>query len=387
MPTVPLELSDYIIDYLHKDARTLASCARVSRSWTPAARFHLFRAIVLQNDKFTSSFKRLLGTSPDLSCYVRELTVAKLVTSQDVFRAVKSSASVERTLRPVLTQLPHLRSLTLAHMELKDTSALTTIKGSLTELNLSYCQFTDFADIVDLVNSFPLLAKLSLSGLTWIEELRAPVIQPLPSLRHLVLGREVDGARLFEWFVAAGIHASLTRLSARCASERDTDLVGPFLKLAGPVLRELELDWSCSGDKIPLSPSPLFPLDHVAAIALPATVSLAECTALESLRLQFPMLYSTRLPWVPSLLKTLSSAPALRALKLEIRLLGDVRALDWAALTSILTQSEACRGLETLDVGVKLWPGVHRNVEEVERIVRTEMGSLEERGVLRFSRI
>ncbi|KAI8981268.1 hypothetical protein BD414DRAFT_420185 [Trametes punicea] len=64
MPEVPLELTDYIIDFLYSDARTLATCALVCRSWTPAARFHLFRSIVLHDHTFTTAFQRLLKLSP-----------------------------------------------------------------------------------------------------------------------------------------------------------------------------------------------------------------------------------------------------------------------------------------------------------------------------------
>ncbi|KAI0361182.1 hypothetical protein OH77DRAFT_404283 [Trametes cingulata] len=374
MSIVPAELSDYIIDFLHKDARTLASCARVSRTWTPAARFHLFRTIVLQNERFTSAFTRLLSSSPELGHYVRELTVAKLVSSPDVFRAAKPLASpLAGALPRILAHLPHLRSLTLAHMELKNTNDLGALRHTrVTALTLSYCQFAEFADIVELVHSFPRLATLALAGLTWTEESRVPQVQAIPSLKQLVLGRESDATRLFEWFVAAGFHETVERLSARCASERDTDLVGPFLKLAGPGLRELELDWSFSGDK---------------TIALPPTFTLAECTSLQRLHLQFPIHYSTRLPWVVDLLQTLSDASALRALAFEIRLVGGVDALDWGALAGVLTTSEACRTLEQFDVRVNLWPGVHRSLGEVEGIVREALRPIEERGLVRFGKI
>ena len=254
MPKVPVELTDYIIDFLHKDARTLAACALVCRAWTPAARFHLFRAVVLQDHGFVSSFQRLLGTAPDLGLYVRELTVAKFVTVSSVFLPAKPPLSVAESIPHVLRQLPHLRALTLAHMDLKGGDGNTNLRvlhhPTLAELSCSYCQFTDFADLVDLVHAFPALSTLSVAGLTWKEEARDPEVRPLPAtLRRLVLGREVDSERLFEWLLAAGAHASVTSLSARCASERDSDLVGPFLKAAGPVLRELELDWSFTGDK------------------------------------------------------------------------------------------------------------------------------------------
>ncbi|KAI0639805.1 hypothetical protein C8Q77DRAFT_87377 [Trametes polyzona] len=369
MPRLPLELTDYIVDFLHEDARTLAVCAHVSRSWAPAARFHLFRSVVLQDHSFASSFQRLLGTAPDLGYYVRELTIAKFVSATEVTPA-KSVPSVEDALPGVFVHLPHLRSLTLAHLDLKDVTHFKAIRhSSLSEVTFSYCQFADFADIVDFINSFPSLAKLSIAGLTWKEERRPPAVRPMHSLRTLVLGRETDSERLFDWFAAAGLHTSITSLTARCASERDTDLVGPFLTLAGPSLRELDLDWSFSGDK---------------TIVLPPTVTLAACTALEFVRLRFPVHYSIALPWVVSLLDTLGDDSAVRALALNVRLLGSLDALDWAGLNRALAKP-AFSALAALDVGVNLWPGVHKDLEEVEGVVRERLASFEKKGVVQFS--
>ncbi|KAI8981267.1 hypothetical protein BD414DRAFT_95088 [Trametes punicea] len=308
--------------------------------------------------------------------------------------------SIDDALSKVFRQLPHLRSLTLAHMDLKCVADLGALHHpSLSALSLSYCQFTDIADLVDLVNAFPNLAELAIAGLTWKEEARPPTARPIPSLRRLALGRDVDAERLFEWFVAAELHRVVTRLEIRCASERDTDLIGPFLKLAGPALRELDLDWSFTGDK---------------TIGLPPTMSLAECTALDTLKLQLPVHYSTALPWVSALLGTLdpssSSSPdvspaappfspspspppslsssaspstgtaAIRTLGFEIRLLGSIDALDWDGLSRVLATSAAFRTLAALRVGVNLWPGVHRDIAEVEQIVRTRLAPLEKKG-------
>ncbi|CDO73212.1 hypothetical protein BN946_scf185007.g267 [Trametes cinnabarina] len=295
MPNVPLELTDYIIDFLHEDARTLASCAVVSRAWIPAARFHLFRSIVLRDDAFSSSFRRLLTLSPDLGYYVRDLTVARSVTVSEVFLPSKPAGPcINNALPQVLQQLPHLRSLTLAHVDLKNIANLSSLHHpALSSLSLSYCQFADFADLT-------LTAHL---------------------LSHLFF----------------------------------------------------------------------------AAIGLPVTMSLAGCAALESLRLQFPIHYSTTLPWVTALLATIDAEPgaafpsaarpasaAVRTLAFDIRLLGSVDALDWAGLNHVLATSPSYRALDALCVGVNLWPGVHKTVAAVERIVRERLALLEQKGVLRF---
>ncbi|KAI0778585.1 hypothetical protein BD413DRAFT_609176 [Trametes elegans] len=375
MTKVPLELSDYIIDFLHQDASTLSACSLVCRAWTPAARYHLFRTVLLQNEAYTASFHRLLATSPELGSYVRDLTVAKLTSPTDIFRLIKPSVPTDAIPRPgVFAHVTHIRSLTLAHTDFKCVPDLKAFHHpTLSELSLSYCQFADFADVVDLANAFPHLASLSLAGLTWTHEERAPAVRPLPELAHLALGRECDSGALYEWLAAAGVHTSLARLAVRCASEADTDLVGPFLKLAGPALRALALDWSFTGDK---------------SITLPESVSLASCTALARLSLEFPVHYSTALPWVGALLSTLddAAAPALRTLALDVRLLGHVDGLDWAALNAALA-APPCAALEEVRVGVSLWPGVHRDLAEVEGVVRERLAPFAKKGAVRFAKI
>ncbi|KAJ7156261.1 hypothetical protein C8R46DRAFT_1115533 [Mycena filopes] len=43
----PPELVDRFIDNLHDDRHTLATCALVSKTWTPASRYHLFSRVTV----------------------------------------------------------------------------------------------------------------------------------------------------------------------------------------------------------------------------------------------------------------------------------------------------------------------------------------------------
>lgn len=98
------------------------------------------------------------------------------------------------------------------------------------------------------------------------------------------------------------------------------------------------------------------------------------------------MHYSATLPWIVSLLETLE-AHTLRALTLDVRLLGGLASLDWDGLNGVLA-GPAYATLGALDVGVNLWPGVHRDMAEVEGIVRERLAPFGKRGgVLRYSKI
>ncbi|RPD82048.1 hypothetical protein L226DRAFT_607244 [Lentinus tigrinus ALCF2SS1-7] len=373
MSRVPFELSDYIIDFLHADSKALNACSLTCRSWAPAARFHLFHSVALQNRDYMTPFQRLLDTSPDLGWYVRQLTVAKFVDTGKVAPAHDQQLPtvVEQALPQIFMHIPSLRTLSLSHVDMRCITGLAGLPHpSVTVLSLSYCQFDEFADIPALVACFPHLTDLALAGLTWREETRVCEATPLPTLRSLDLGRDMDSERLFAWFEAAGFHTSVTRLAARCASESDADLVGPFIKLAGGSLQELDLDWSITGDK---------------TIILPQNVSLGDCTALDNLRLRFPVHYCTSLPWVTSLLATLN-ATAVRSISCDIRLLGHINALDWDGLSKLLS-SDGYRGLKELRFGVNLWPGVHKDFEEVAGLVRERLALFDKKGMVHITKV
>ncbi|KAI1793949.1 hypothetical protein LXA43DRAFT_1092308 [Ganoderma leucocontextum] len=365
MSRVPHELSDYIIDFLYDDPQSLRACASTCNAWAPASRFHLFRTVSLNSANSTTAFRRLLDSSPNLGLYVHDLAVAKLthvVTISLPDEALEELRPAQNTLPSILAHSPNLQTLSLSHADLKCFVDIRMLAHpTVSSLTVSYCQFADLADVADLVSSFPSLASLSMSGLTWKDEARTPTPARLPSLRSLVLGRDMDSEKLFEWLEAA--------LSARCASERDADLVGAFLKLAGPSLHDLSLDWSLTGDK---------------TVVLPDSMSLGECAALKHLSLEFPVHFSAHLPWVTSFLATLGGT-SLRSISCEIRLLGNIDALDWEHLNKILS-SEAYSSLEALKYDVNVWPGVHKDFAEVEGLVRARLAAFDKKGMVHISK-
>ena len=48
-PHIPQEISDYIVDFLHDEKKTLRQCCLVSKSWVPRAQQHLFYEISFKN--------------------------------------------------------------------------------------------------------------------------------------------------------------------------------------------------------------------------------------------------------------------------------------------------------------------------------------------------
>ena len=98
------------------------------------------------------------------------------------------------------------------------------------------------------------------------------------------------------------------------------------------------------------------------------------------------MHYSARLPWVPALLATLAPAARVASLACDVRLLGSLRdALDWAALAAALA-ADAFGALEALRFAVHLWPGVHKDIGEVDALVREGLAPFDKRGVVQVAK-
>ena len=112
-------------------------------------------------------------------------------------------------------------------------------------------------------------------------------------------------------------------------------------------------------------------------------MSLQGCAALEDLTLVFPVHFNTSLPWVTSILAT-ADATSLRTVTCEIRLLGNIDALDWDGLNAVLS-SEAYRSFEALKFRINLWSGVHKDFAEVEAIVRARLATFDKKGMVHIS--
>ncbi|KAI0094839.1 hypothetical protein BDY19DRAFT_914852 [Irpex rosettiformis] len=109
--TLPQEVIDMIIDFLHDDRRTLKSCAEVAKSWVRVSYYHLFRKFRIEA---TPSFKA--GYSAQLQAilrssfypYIHELTAVPIPTRSSLYPEL-----TEEDVVAFFTSLPRLRSLRL----------------------------------------------------------------------------------------------------------------------------------------------------------------------------------------------------------------------------------------------------------------------------------
>ena len=70
--SLPVELTDMIIDFLHDDVTSLLACALVSHSWLPSSRLHLFHSYAINDSKhFELAFYTIVVTQDVSVCVER----------------------------------------------------------------------------------------------------------------------------------------------------------------------------------------------------------------------------------------------------------------------------------------------------------------------------
>ena len=157
--------------------------------------------------------------------------------------------------------LPAVHTLEFLFLDLATPSESAALRHHITRafplthtLTLQYIRVPAFMDFVTLLRSFPLLKKCTLRGLSW-EDTDAPVapssstsgddavVAPQPQLEELNIGRDLDLLTLTGWLLDADLCTNLRKLSVCAASEADAVILADLIRVAGPKLEELALDW------------------------------------------------------------------------------------------------------------------------------------------------
>ncbi|KAF7800032.1 hypothetical protein EIP86_011275 [Pleurotus ostreatoroseus] len=416
MPTmIPPELTDYVLDFLHDDPKSLKACALAARALRPAARFHLFRTVHVFSLRSGQKFWHLLQRDPALGQHARHAVFAKLTPLASSSVSVPPSSSVppipDAPLAPLLWPalfhaLPAVTRLEFLYVLMTDPPlrhALAAHFPLVTSLTLQFCRLPSFADFAALVDSFPALAELSLLYVGWADadagdgagaEAEAVNVIPRRSetekgemagagrrrLMRLTLGRDLDLETVVDWLVAEGLCAGLRSLSVCPASPADVLVLWDVLRAAAPSLEELALDWYGA---------------NYNDVALPHGFALPPLPALHTLTLSCPLNMHGTASWLPALLAQLRS-PALEKLFLEVRLLGELDGVDWGAVDELFARAagedagaeekaeeRAFSQLRDVRVRVKTWHTASVRGADACAAVRARLPQLAARGVLR----
>ena len=198
LPYIPPELCDHIIDYLHDDRASLASCALACHAWLPSARYHQFRETKLDWKTF-DSFLEIVSASPGIARAVASLEIYSSHPKSTVWREVDFS---------FLAQLPSVRTLILTNlgMDVSVHTALIQYLQTPTTLTITWCWFESFDDLAALVASFPALEALVLDSNLWNRRRRQESItadepwesRPPPRLKKLEVVASQSNPQLYD---------------------------------------------------------------------------------------------------------------------------------------------------------------------------------------------
>jgi len=367
MPTVPPELCDYVIDHLHNDRKSLMACSLTCRNWVPTSRCHLYCEVLLHKPALFAGFKRLLQARPLLGSYVRILRISKLDKASAV-----DLAQVEGILPMILGYLDNLDFFG-GFLLSTSASVLRSVpeERSVTELSLQYCEFPALEDLARLFYSCPRLQSLELCGVCWAStscDIPPPTLD-VPGLRRLVLGRDVDHSSVIGFLLRGNHHRRIQSLSASLSTEEDAYALSVLLEHIGESLTELDIEWH------PIR-------SGLNVVLLPRTFSIPPNVAVERLTIRSAVSHAYSTPWVTSLLSAVDPT-RLTTFALEIRLLGELDALDWKSIESTLA-SERFGSLRRVTVKVNIWSGVHMDQLSVRNLIRHNLHRIHSMGMLRF---
>jgi hypothetical protein len=157
-PRLPPELVDIIIDLLHTDQKTLATCALVCKSWVPASRHHLFLEITL-SPVYIEAYCILSSPVCTIAAAVQYLVVETI----DVFD----------DLHEITSRLSNTTHLTLCgsyRWDAHSSSLLTPspFMKNLGRLDLSNIHFDTAEVLLSLLRHCPRLQSLYCYGVSYL---------------------------------------------------------------------------------------------------------------------------------------------------------------------------------------------------------------------------
>jgi len=260
---IPLELVDFIIDYLHDDKPALATCSLVSREWRPSTRYHLFQSIRISGDAIFGgydTFLRFLDETPSIRSYIRSLCLSGVWKNKN--------ASGERcligpyVLVSVLDRLTALHTLTLDEVvwggaSKKSAKGLWPVTwppvprtfGTLRlvrveSYDLGSSQYTK--SVFQILQAFGALQKLEVlaiefDAMSWNNIAR--LITPSALAVESFSMANVSASQAF----VVGLRKtqtmqSLRSLDLQCNSISDAHSFGTLIRDAGDSLKSLDLD-------------------------------------------------------------------------------------------------------------------------------------------------
>jgi hypothetical protein len=165
-PRLPLEIIDYIIDFLHDNRTSLRTCALVCRAWLTSSRRHLFEKVFISSAGGYFACRRLykaIQQSPDIALHTRELSYSH------IYKIHPASPIPIEPVPRLLRSFTMLRALQIHHIfwthltpEVRESIRTLLALPSLVHLAVDSVRFSELEHFTNLVR--PHLKRLDISN-------------------------------------------------------------------------------------------------------------------------------------------------------------------------------------------------------------------------------
>lgn len=228
--TLPNEIQDRILDFLHDCKPTLLTCALVCRTWVPTSRYHLFSEVILYAFDFTSVFDSPNCTIRSCkhleiwgTCLGTETTVGMIEILHHLIPRLSPSSLllgdwpvIDGQTRATFAQFPSIECLWLKVMDFNDFHYLDTILmnyPNVCELHMDDCF---------IFGSVPYICNYLFA----------------PRLRSLELSR-CKMNPLLRYFLRGGIVPDF--FSIENLAHHDLPIIGEYFSMYGDAVQELRI--------------------------------------------------------------------------------------------------------------------------------------------------
>ena len=247
--SLPAELTDRVIDYLHSDKLALSACSLVCKTWVPASRYHFFqRNFVSLADDNVDAFVELLDSpASTFFGYALRLQISP--------RPNGYHHSVRYIFNAISHYLSRLKIKLLAFFWVewditgKELEILFGRFATIPALDLLNVRFSVPKQFIEFVTSFVSLERLDLYHIAFRTHdfAHTTPFTLSPLLRNVDLSLRNEGLHRFTWFLSAVQFPPLTSLSISSIDDEDLDVVQAVLQSLGPSIHYINLEFGRYG--------------------------------------------------------------------------------------------------------------------------------------------
>ena len=375
----PQELCDHVFKTLRNDSLSLRHCSLVCKAWLHATRTYLFRRVILTPkniDPFT--------------CLI-----------------INSRSTVH----------PHVRNLELRRINCLNRWIISNFTPTLTHLHMRDMTFNAFADILDIICSFPYLQSIALDEST----IESSSVEKSTRIQKRVLPSSVNSLRcrggrgclraFLLWLLHHDNVPKLPNLDVGPIEEESTFEIGKYLAFVGPAVNHLSLSFDfshnshiCALQLKNHDPHILSTAKHAkvnmssvaerykALYGLDVCPNLGGLTGLKSLRLNDFIhfedhIQASSLIWAPRIVASMRAVELREIiLGISLRRVGELDkfSIHWdfldEAFSSIMDRPYANL------VSVKFEINGSVNMDGIACLIRSRLPGCEKRGLLQFCR-